>query len=178
VTEKKKYQLLIVLTVALFVYAMGTEVCDRWAELIEGWAELKAKEESLVSPSDLEQRRNALGAEKAALLNKVKESRGKYQQNQAGLFEYLISSASEHGVKYRSIEPGEAKTVGSAMEQTFKATCSGDFLTLGRWIQSLEKGAIPVKVTKLEVSANDARRSTLQVVLWGRAHLFAGLFSR
>jgi hypothetical protein len=174
-TQKKKYSLLITGCVLMGVYLGATTVWDRWMEIAGRWTDLDNREATLVGPDDLEARKLALLQERTALTSKIAESTREYAQNQTGLFEFLSRTASEQGFRYRSLEPSAEKVEGGVTELSFKASFAADYLTAGRWLKSVESGAIPVRVTGLEISTKNVLSTRLEVAVSGTAYLFSGL---
>lgn len=173
--QRRTYSLLITASLLMTVYLLITTIWDRWMEIAERWTDLDGREAILLEPDALETKKLALLEERTRLGTQIAESTREYAQNQTGLFEFLSGAASEQGFRYESLEPSAERVVGGMTELGFKASFKSDYLTVGKWLKSIESGAIPVRVKGTEIATEDVLASKVEVSVSGVAYMFSGL---
>lgn len=170
--EKKKYQLGIVACMLMFLYVLSGEVYDRWAQVSFAWDDLAERENTIRSPEELSEQHLILTSTKKLLMAKATLGSGKYDQTEAGVFDYLSGHARDHKFRYASLEPTDSKTAGEMQDLGFKVSFTTDYVTLGKWLNEIESGGIAVKVTKLDVLTENVLSQKLKIDVQGRAYFF------
>lgn len=171
-SEKKKYQLGIAACLLMFLYVSSSEVYDRWAEVSFAWADLTERENTIRSPEELSEQHLILTSTKKLLMAQATKGAGKYDQNEAGVFDYLSGHARDHKFRYSSLEPTDTKTAGEMQDLGFKVSFATDYVTLGKWLNDIESGGIAVKITKLDVVTENVLSQKLKIDVQGRAYFF------
>jgi Tfp pilus assembly protein PilO len=170
-SQKKKYQLFIALAVVLFVYVVATEVADRIGKTFRLYAALEAKEQSMLKPEALAEKRVNLISRKRALTLIVTKGAGTYEQNETGVFEYLNASAKKTDVRFESLVPIDAQTNGQIKEVGFKLNFSTQYHHAGAFLNTVETGAMLVRMRQIEIALHSVSSSTVEVNAEGIAYI-------
>ncbi len=170
--DKQKYRMIIAAIALVFFYLLFTEVGDRWSEMFRSYRETSAKEEGILNPDDLTQRKMALTAKKRMLTAKIKKSNEGFEQNQIGVVRLMQTRAKENRVMLRALAPLETRTVGQMIEQGFSLEVLGAYHTIGSYCNALETGPIPIKILKFEASSQKPGSPVLNASIQAKAYVF------
>src|SRR5258707_2428541 len=140
--QKKKYQILIAAALVLCVYLASTEIIDRWAEVFRLHAIFIQKEETLLDPQVLAEKKMDLLARKRLLGSMLTKGTARYEQSETGVFEYLNASAKQSGIRFQSLTPLESQTSGQIREVGFKLQFSASYHHLGAFLNAVESRAV------------------------------------
>ena len=156
---------------AAFLYVMGTEVFGRWSEAFQAYGELKQKEETMLSPEQLADKKMSLIAKKRTLAAAVTKDADTFEQSQTGVFEFLNSCAKSAGVRYQSLVPAESQSSSQIKEVGFKINFFTSYHRVGLLLNLVETGAMPMHMKKLELTSETKESPTLQVSMEGVAFI-------
>jgi hypothetical protein len=171
VTPLRKYQILLLGTVVLFLYICSTEVFARYGKLWQSYTLLQQKRESTRDPQ-------ALAAERARLLLRLKALKislraqsGDFEQSQTGALEFINFAATKATVRLESLIPTKHDGAVETKELSFKLSCTGPFHRVGSFLNALERGPFAFRLNKLEVTKEGAPASSVKAVMEGAIHL-------
>jgi hypothetical protein len=172
-TEKKKYQILIIAALCVFAYVLLTEATDRLSGTIRDYTLLKDREKQVLNQEELIQKKSDLTVQKKVLTAQITHGNKQYEQDQVGIVKFLQVSAKEANILMSSLTPLEVKAVAQMNEHSFKAEIVGTYHKLGAFINALETGAIPVRVVKVDASAQRPGSAVITAVLEGKAFVLS-----
>ena len=171
--SKEKYAMLTGLAVLSFAYILATETLDRWKETAQLYSALQGKRGELLTPDQLRAKKTSLMAEDKALTSILSKGMSTYAQNHSGVFEYLNSNAKENGILFESIIPKEAVANGQMKEFAFKVDFDATYHQLGKFINAIETGTVPVSIVQLDMAPDPGRLTKLRVSAEGKAYMFS-----
>ena len=171
--EKKKYLIIIIGTLALFLYIMSTEVIDRSDSVIQLYDELQQKEQNTLNPEQLAEKRMSLTVKKAMLMSTIMKGSGTYDQSETGVFEFLNASAKEAGIRFESLTPIASRSVAQIKDIGFKISFAAGYHQVGKLLNGLETGAMFAQMKKLDLTAETIESERLQVNAEGVVYVIA-----
>jgi Tfp pilus assembly protein PilO len=171
---KKKYSLLILTVLILFLYIIATEIPDRFSKLTQNYMDYSQKKETVLNPEKLQEKKLSLLQMKQSLTSVLTKDGRKYEQNQTGVIEYLNDCAREAGIKYESLIPTENQSAGQIKEIGFKLTMLSRYNKVGKFLNTVENGALMICIKKLEINGKEGGLTPLYVIIQGVAYIFPG----
>jgi Tfp pilus assembly protein PilO len=173
-TRKRQYQSLILLTLVIAVYLLGTEVVDRWEGAGQLYDELVKKEQTSLDPSELAATKAVLAERKLALTKKLAARSQTYEQTQAGLVKFLNAQARTSGFRFESLAPKELRTAGRLKEVGLTIDFQATYHQVGSFVNALESGPFPLEIDRADLIVREPGSSLLQARLEGRVALQKG----
>jgi Tfp pilus assembly protein PilO len=170
--QVKKYSLLILLTIASFIYVVSTEVKERWAGFSNMYRQLREKEEMVLSPEMLEAKELNLMEKKRSLAALLTKYNAAYEQSQTGVFEFLSTTAGRTGIRLESLVPTASEGTGQIQDIGFKIQLSGKYHHIGMFVNDLENGTMKVVIKTLEISHHSRASAFLTASLEGVASIY------
>ncbi len=171
--SKEKYVFLIVLTTISFVYILVTEVVDRFSQTAQSYNELQGKKGELLTPDELRTKKSSLVAENEKLTTILTKDMSSFSKNHMGVFEYLNSNAKENGIIFGSLIPKEAVNNGQLKELAFKVDFDADYHQLGKFVNAIETGPMPVSIIKMDIATDPEKASKVHVSAEGKAYMIS-----
>ncbi len=169
----KKYQTYMLIAALAFLYLFSTEVVDRWQQAYQLFAEARSKENSLLSPADLQEKEMLLSAEEKNLLAQLKNGSKKYEQSGIGVYRMLNTNAKSEQIAIESFLPAGEKTVGEMEEFRFALSFHAHFHQLGAFLSADENDALPVSFQKVDIVSESARQGLLKIDLAGDVYILS-----
>lgn len=167
-----KYQLIASAMFLVFLFLLGTEVPDRWGAALHSSDEVRKKEEIVLDPEALAEKRLDLLSRKRSLVALVTKESGDYEQSQTGVFEFLNAGATDAGIQFETLTPMEPDSSGQIKLVPFRLAFSGTYAGVGGFLGAIEQGPIAIRINKLELASKSVGSSILQVGAEGAAFIF------
>ena len=168
----RRYQLMTVGLLVLFLYVSATELVDRWGETIRLYSDLEQKEQQ--SPENLISRKYELQARQQALAAKFTKDVGRFEQSETGVVEFLDVTGRETGVTIESLTPATSERAGRIQEVSFSVKANADYHAIARFVNQLETAAMMVQMKTIELSAPQKGSSRLSARVEGSAFIMPG----
>lgn len=168
---KTKYQFVLSGVMLLFVYLTATEVTDRWRETWDRYLELRRKQEEILDPQKLIERKHELTVRRNSLASFLTNDKGEVEQSQTGVFGFLTDKARQTKTRIESLVPLKAQSEGRIENIGFRVGLSSSFHELGSYLNALETGTMSITIKKLEL-ANQMKSSLLHAEIEGVAYIF------
>ena len=172
--SKRKNQLISAGMCLAFVYMMGTEIADQWLDTLHAYVRLQQKELVNLSPEAISEKRISLLLKKRSLASVVTKESGEFDQNQTGVFEFLIRCAMDAGIRFESLTPLEPDSSGQIREVGFKLTVSSSYARVAAFLAKIENGRVAVRMKKLGLASKSAGSPPLQATAEGTAYILPG----
>jgi hypothetical protein len=166
---KQKYQTILIAVLVAFVYLLLTEVAGRWSSTIQDYGILLERQKIVLKPDELDKKKVELSVQKNLLSAKLTGGNRQYEQSQVGVVNFLDASAKGANILLCSLTPLESKTAAQMVEHGFRMEIIGTYHRLGTFINSLETGAIPIRVTKIEMTSQHPGSSIVTAMIEGKA---------
>jgi Tfp pilus assembly protein PilO len=168
---KKKYQLIILSILCLFVYLLFTEIADRWQHSVVLYGEWQTKNAVTPEGDALRQQKMMLEARRT-LLKEQSDQKSSEKTDQFAFLKSLHTTAKACGVRIQAMAPSEIQSKDTVAALALKMETLARYHDLGRFVNVLETGAIPLDVTKLEmISEPSSHNSVLDVFIEGKVLL-------
>ena len=169
-TDKRKYQRMLIASIVAFIYVACVEVVDRFQGTINLYNELQAKELKILTPEELAQKKADLVLQRAKLIRAMTEGNQSVERNQLGVVKFLNKSAREASVKFQSLTPLEDVSAGQMKTMGFRLDMITQYHRVGSFVNRIESGPLPVQVLKINLEKEKAGSSNLLVTIEGRVH--------
>jgi Tfp pilus assembly protein PilO len=170
-TTKKKYQLIIISTLCLFVYLLSTEIIDRWQHSVVLYGELRSKNAITPEAETLVQEKMTLET-RCTVLKEQSVQKNSEKIDQFVFLKSLHTTAKACGVRIQALSPSEIQSKDTVAALSLKIETLSRYHDLGRFVNALETGAIPLDVTKLEmISEPSSHNSVLEAFIEGKVLL-------
>lgn len=166
-TALRTYQLLLVGTLALFVYILATEVAERYTRLWMAFSDLETRKESASDPEALAIERSQLLVRQKKLKEQLRAQTGCFEQSRTGVLEFVNASATKATVRIESLAPRKPETSTHDQVMGFKLSCIGPVHRVGFFLNQLESGPFSLHVSKLDVSREGAPGSSVKATMEG-----------
>ncbi len=166
---KKKYELSILGILFLFAYILATEVLERYTSTFDLYKELSLKESQLLSPEELSQKKADLQMQRAALARQLNAGSRSFDRNQLGIVRFLNESAEAERLQFRTLTPLQDVVAGQISETGFNVEFSATYHTIGKFINKLERGPLPIEIRKLVLEAQKPGSTVLKASLEAKA---------
>lgn len=161
--DKRKYLLICVVAVVLFLYVLCTEVADRWSDAIKLYSDLRKGRAAALTPDQLVQKRNELIRRKNILAARTTRELGEYWESVPGFLEFLNRCAKGDNIRIESVVPSQSHADDQVEELKFKIDFTSDFHRAASFLNAVENGAIPVQIKSIGMILESAASSTLQL---------------
>lgn len=165
--------MLLVLISAAFIYVLSTEVAGRWEETFGLYDQVREKKKEMLNPDELKAKKSSLIDQNERLSSVLTKGVRTYNQNENGVFEYLNSNAKSNSVVFESLIPKESVNSAQSREFAFKVDFQASYHQLGRFVNAIETGSVPVNIVKMEIVTDPSKPSKLHVSSEGKAYLIA-----
>jgi Tfp pilus assembly protein PilO len=172
-SEKNKYQILITGVLLLGICILKTELADRWVHTLQHYKEFSDAKSQVLSPEELDQNKKELTVQKSVLTAQLTGGKGPYEQNQIGVIKLLHISARGANLIIRSLTPLDSKSYGQLIEHGFRIELVGTYHSLGRFINALETGPIPIQIIKMDMTSQLPGAAAIVINLDGKAFVFS-----
>jgi Tfp pilus assembly protein PilO len=172
-TERRKYQLMILGTALLFAYVLLTEVADRWKNTYVLFTSYQEKKQAVLNPEKLAEKKMNLLSRKRELGSLLTGGGRSFDQSETGVFEYVNANAKETGIRFESLIPIPSERAGQIKEIGFKINCAANYHQIGRFINAAETGAMLVRINKIALSSQSSGSPLLQVNIEGAAYILS-----
>ncbi len=169
-TPKKKYQFIIAGMLLFFFYLLATEITDRWQQSLEYYQDWRSKNEVTPDANTLHQQKTGYEAE----LTLLKKDLGQDHSGKIDQFAFLKSlhiTARTSGVRIQALSPSEIQSKDTVTSMALKVDVLAHYHDLGRFVNALETGRIPLAVIKLEMSSVQASNAMLEASIEGNVLL-------
>ncbi len=170
-TDKQKYQILTAAVVLTFVYLLFTEIANRWSEAYSSYEELSVKRARVLNPEEMALHKMELLAKKRILTAQMTRANEGFEQSQIGVVRLIQTRAKGKNILLRTLTPLEARPVGQMMELGFALDLLCSYHRLGDYVNSLETGPMPIKITKVEAISQQPGSAVLSVSIQGKAYI-------
>lgn len=171
--ETKKYKYFTIAVVIFCIYILATEVVDRWVATFKNYDILAEREKVVLTPEELINKKMDLVAKKRMLTAQLTQGKGSYEQNQIGIVKLINTCAKESNALLRSLTPLGTKTLGQIVEHNFKLEVAGTYHGIAKFVNALEAGVIPVKITGLDVILQKSTSQVLLATIEGKAFVLS-----
>lgn len=178
ISQKRKYQFLMLVSFALFVFLLATEASDRWSESLDLYHQLREKQRQSLNPDQLGERYKQLVERKKILVSSLGNKRTQFEQSKTGVIEFLNASAKNNSLRLTSLVPVEGRSVGMLNEIGFKISVTAPFHRAAHLTNFIETGEVAVRLSKIDLIVARSGSSTLQVDIEGRAYVVPSLPSQ
>ena len=169
---KNKYFLILVGAVVVFIYICMTEIAERFAEVVELYSQLRQKESTLLTPNKVDEQKRALALRSKELSQALFLGGQNYDQSPSGVVEFLGDCARESKLHFESLAPSPIKSGNGISELGFKISSRTRYNQVGKFVNEIESGALPVRLKKLELISKAPGASTIQLNLEASAFFF------
>jgi Tfp pilus assembly protein PilO len=175
-TIVRRYQVLSVCVVALFLYLLQGEAFDRWDGAIRLYKEVEAREKD--DATTLAVRKKSLIAREDSLRSLIAGKSNQYDQSETGVLEFLNASARDNGLAFQSLTPLFPPKKGQVREVVFTIHLLTGFHSVARFINTIETGPLIVRIQTLQLSIAAKNSAQLGAEIGGTAYIFPGASSR
>jgi Tfp pilus assembly protein PilO len=148
---RRKYQILISLSILLFAYVLMNDVSHRWIETFNLFHTLRQKESTVFEPDQMVEKKTSLLQRKTRLARIMTKDSKRFDQNQTGVFEFLTTVAQQSGVALESLVPVVSKSKGELREIGFKVKARASYHKIGGFINELESGPFGISMQKVDL---------------------------
>lgn len=166
-SRSTQYRLTLVGVLVLFCYILTAEVVPRWREVLGGYQKLRSRQSRITDTLKLTEKRVSLLAQKKQLASLIAKDDGGYEQSQTGVFNFLSRNASTLGVRLVTLTPIEPGSKGEITEAPFKATLSGDYHRIGRFVNAIETGPMRLRMQSLSLQPSQVSKYVVEGQLEG-----------
>lgn len=131
------------------------------------------RRKTVLTPEELMNKKMDLIARKRMLTAQLTQGETGYEQNQIGIVKHINTCAEKSNILLRSLTPLEAKRLGQIVEHSFKLEMNGTYHHIGQFINKLETGGIPVKITQIDIVLQNSHSQVLEATLEGKAYVLS-----
>ena len=156
--ESTKHKILIAAIPIAFLYLLFTTVWDRYLGLYDLYSDMQKKRESVMTLGEIKKKEAELGIREAAASRLIEKSVVNFKRDENGVIDFVESSARRLGVSLETLAPSMSQSANSLKNISLKITLSGAYHRAGRFVNALEEGPFPLKVTRFILTK---RRSSL-----------------
>ncbi len=108
----------------------------------------------------------------------LRSGSGNYDQNQTGVIEYLNACARESGIKFESLVPTESESASQLRESGFKIGLNADFHHIGKFINTVENGAMNARIRKIDMQSRSKSGTPVSATIEGDVTILPGKSGR
>ena len=172
-TVERRNHILAACTLLVTLYLLGSEVYPRFEVTVSEYSEARLREKSLVTRDEFLLRKKELQSEKQRL-DKMREEKYVGEGREEGaLFSYLNSLAKKSGIVVVSFSPARAGRSAKQDERAFSIAFNAPFHKTARYINEVETGVFPVRISSLEMFSDPPGNARLKISIVAATRLLA-----
>jgi Tfp pilus assembly protein PilO len=172
--RQQQYLLLSAGIVLVALYILATEGVGRWSNALLVYKAMRTKQAQELSPEEIAEQRLAQFRKRATLSSLLRGRGHDYEQDQAGVVEYVTDCARASGTRLESIVPVASQSASLMKEIGFKLTSYASYHSVGKLINQVETGAVLVRVSKVVLSSESDDSTLLSANIEGCAYVIPG----
>lgn len=173
-TVERRNRLLALSVVVVTLYILSAEVCPRFQSTIREYTAARARETNVLTKEEFLIRKKALEAE-SLWLDRVRKTKYIGEGREEGvLFGYLDTLAKRSDIVVSSFAPVQAKSRLDASEHSYVIGFTSTFHRTAAYINAVEIGAFPMKVSALSIASDPPGDSRLRVTITWNTLLMSG----
>jgi hypothetical protein len=159
-----KYAALILGTLVLFVYLLSTEGADRIISAANAYRQWQNERELSLSHDQIQAEQVALLQREEDLGQKHIDSLKAYPANEIGAIDYITARTASSGVAITQMVPSFHDGEDGVRMVEFTLTLRGGYHDVGRFVNAIETGQFPCRISHLAIEKEEQSRSIKTVI--------------
>ncbi len=172
-TVQRRNHILAACTLLVTIYLLASEVYPRFVITVNEYSGAKLREKSLMTRDEFLLRKKKLQSEKQRLDKMRKEKYVGEGREEGALFSYLNSLAKKSGIVVASFSPARSGKPAKQDERAFSIAFSAPFHKTARYINEIETGVFPVRISNLEMISDPPGNARLKISIVASTRLLA-----